>query len=62
MMQLTISFNGKARYQMQFPVDATNDDIQQAVLAEERSAKYMAGKKVVKVIIVPKKIVNVVVK
>ena len=61
-MQLTISFNGKARFQMQFAVDADNDTIQKAVLKDEKSQKYIADKKVVKVIIVPKKIVNVVVK
>ena len=61
-VQLTISFNGKARFQMKFPTDATNDAIQQAVLANEQSAKYIGDKKVVKVIVVPKKIVNIVVK
>ena len=61
-VQLTISFNGKARFQMKFHIDATNDAIQQAVLANEQSAKYIGDKKVVKVIVVPKKIVNVVVK
>ena len=61
-VQLTISFNGKARFQKKFPADATNDAIQQAVLADEQSQKYLDGKTVVKVIVVPKKIVNVVVK
>ena len=61
-MQLTISFNGKARYQKTFPADATNDEIQKAVLADEKSLKYMEGKSVVKVIVVPKRIVNVVIK
>jgi len=61
-VQLTISFNGKARFQKKFPADATNDAIQEAVLADEQSAKYIGDKKVVKVIVVPKKIVNVVVK
>ena len=61
-MQLTVSFNGKARFQMVFPVDATNDDIQKAVLADEKSAKYIDGKDILKVIVVPKKIVNVVLK
>ena len=61
-VQLTISFNGKARFQKKFPVDATNDAIQQAVLSDEQSQKYLDGKTVVKVIVVPKKIVNVVVK
>ncbi len=61
-VQLTISFNGKARFQKKFAADATNDAIQQAVLADELSQKYIDGKQVVKVIVVPKKIVNVVVK
>ena len=61
-MQLTISFNGKARFQKKFPADATNDAIQAAVLEGEQSQKYIGDKKVVKVIVVPKKIVNVVVK
>lgn len=61
-LQLTISFNGKARYQKVFAMEATNDDIQKAVLEDERSAKYLDGKQIVKVIIVPKKIVNIVIK
>jgi len=61
-MQLTVSFNGKARYQKMFPADAKNDEVQQAVLDDERSAKYLEGKQIVKVIVVPKKIVNIVIK
>ena len=61
-IQLTVSFNGKARFQMQFAADADNKTIEEAVLADEKSAKYIGDKKVVKVIIVPKKIVNVVIK
>ena len=61
-MQLTISFNGKARFQMEFAADADNASIESAVLADDRSAKYIGTGKVVKVIIVPKRIVNIVVK
>ena len=61
-IQLTVSFNGKARYQKTFPADAANADIEQAVFEDERSQKYLDGKQILKVIIVPKKIVNVVVK
>jgi leucyl-tRNA synthetase len=56
----TISFNGKARYQMEFPTDTTSDAIQEAVLADERAEKWIDGKAVKKVIVVPKKIVNIV--
>lgn len=61
-VQLTVSFNGKARFQKKFAADATNNEIQAAVLDDEQSAKYLDGKTVVKVIVVPKKIVNVVIK
>ena len=61
-VSLTVSFNGKARYQMQFAVDADNKTIESAVLADDRSKKYIGDKNVVKVIIVPKKIVNIVIK
>ena len=58
----TISFNGKARFNMEFPADETSEAIQSTVLADERSSKWMEGKSVVKVIVVPKKIVNIVIK
>lgn len=61
-LHLTISFNGKARFQMQFDSDADNKAIEAAVLADERTAKYIDGKQIVKIIIVPKKIVNMVIK
>lgn len=61
-VQMTISFNGKARFQMQFAADADNKTIESTVLEDERSKKYIGDKRVVKVIIVPKKIVNIVVK
>ena len=61
-MNLTVSFNGKARFQLAFPADADNATIEQTVLADEQSQKYMEGKSVVKVIVVPKRIVNVVLK
>ena len=61
-VQMGIAFNGKRRFEMQFAVDADNTAIEQAVMADERTARYMEGKQVVKVIIVPKRMVNVVIK
>ena len=57
----TISFNGKARFNMEFDADTASDAIQAAVLADERSQKWIEGKTPKKIIVVPKKIVNVVV-
>ena len=61
-VQMGIAFNGKRRFEMQFAADADNAAIEQAVMADQRTAKYIDGKQIVKVIIVPKRMVNVVVK
>ena len=60
--KLGVAFNGKTRFDMSFAADADNATIQQAVLADERAAKYTEGKQIVKVIIVPKRMVNIVLK
>ncbi len=56
-----VSFNGKMRFLITLPLDMPNTEIEKAVLADERSLKWMEGKAVKKIIIVPKKIINVVV-
>ena len=61
-VQMGIAFNGKRRFEMQFAADADNAAVEQAVMADPRTAKYTDGKQIVKVIIVPKRMVNVVVK
>ena len=61
-IKLGVQFNGKVRFDMQFPADADNATIEQAVRADERTAKYTDGKQIVKVIIVPKRMVNIVCK
>ena len=61
-VQLTVSFNGKARFQMTFPADATKEDIEKAALADQRSQHYIDGKTIIKIIVVPKKIINIVCK
>ncbi|MBS5639835.1 MAG: class I tRNA ligase family protein, partial [Bacteroides sp.] len=52
---------GKARFNMEFAADEASDAIQAAVLADERSQKWIDGKTPKKIIVVPKKIVNVVI-
>ena len=59
-VKLGVAFNGKTRFDMEFAADADNQTIQEAVLADERSPKYIDGKPIVKVIIVPKRMVNIV--
>ena len=57
----SISFNGKSRFTMEFAADATNAEIESAVLADSNSQRYIENKPIKKVIIVPKKIVNIVI-
>ncbi len=57
-----VSFNGKTRYQLELPADMPSSEIEKAVLENELSLKWIEGKEVVKMIIVPKKIVNIVLK
>ena len=59
-VKLGVAFNGKTRFDIEFAADADNQTIQEAVLADERSPKYIDGKPIVKVIIVPKRMVNIV--
>ena len=59
-VKYTISFNGKARCTMDFAADADNNTIQTTVMADEQAHKWIEGKTPKKVIIVPKKIVNIV--
>ena len=61
-VRLGVAFNGKTRFDMEFAADADNQTIQAAVLADERAQKYIDGKQVMKVIIVPKRMVNLVIK
>jgi len=56
----TVSFNGKARFNIEFAADTPNDEIEKTVLEHQNSAKWLEGKTPKKVIIVPKKIVNIV--
>lgn len=57
-----VSFNGKARYNMTVPSGTGAQEVEKAALESENSAKWLEGKSVVKVIVVPNKIVNIVVK
>ena len=57
----SISFNGKTRFTMELAADLDNAAIQETVLANENTQKYIDGKTIRKVIVVPKKIVNIVI-
>lgn len=56
-----VSFNGKMRFKKELPVDLSKEEVEKEVLNDSRSEKYLGGKAPKKVIVVPKRIVNVVI-
>ena len=61
-VQLVVQVNGKLRATLMAPLDAKSQSIEEMVLAEEKVARFTNGKTILKFIIVPNKLVNVVVK
>ena len=57
-----VSFNGKTRFTVELPLDMSREDVDAHVRCLDQTAKYVAGGNIVKVIVVPGKIVNIVVK
>ena len=57
----SISFNGKSKFVLEFAADATKEEIESSVLAHASSQKWLEGKTPKKIIIVPKKVVNIVI-
>ncbi|HMN91586.1 MAG TPA: hypothetical protein PKE68_16305, partial [Saprospiraceae bacterium] len=56
-----VSINGKVRTNVTFPADATKDSIEKAALELEAIQKWLDGKQVKKVIVVPGRMINVVI-
>jgi leucyl-tRNA synthetase len=57
-----VSFNGKTRFTVDLSKDMSKEDVEAYVRAQDQTAKYVAGGNIVKIIVVPGKIVNIVVK
>ena len=56
-----VSFNGKARFNISVAADMPADEVQKAAIENPAAAKWLEGKTIRKVIVVPRKIVNIVV-
>lgn len=56
-----VSFNGKARYNIEVSADMPREEVEKVALAHENAEKWIAGKTIKKIIVVPGKIVNIVV-
>ena len=55
-----VSFNGKVRFTLDLPADTSVEEVEKSVLAHDETQKWLQGKAVRKVIVVPRKIVNIV--
>lgn len=55
-----VSFNGKVRFKLEMPTSATKEEVEKAVLENEKTTHYLEGKALKKIIVVPNRIVNVV--
>jgi leucyl-tRNA synthetase len=61
-VKMMVAFNGKARFPLEFPANITPAEAEKAALENPQSAKWMEGFTVAKVIVVPGKMINVVLK
>ena len=61
-VKMMVAFNGKARFQLEFPAGVSKEDAEKAALENPQAAKWMEGFTVAKVIVVPGKMINVVLK
>ncbi len=59
---LPVAINGKPRFKMEMPADASKQEIENAAKNHQNLPKYIEGKKIIKIIVVPKRMVNIVVK
>jgi leucyl-tRNA synthetase len=55
-----ISFNGKMRFTLELPADMCKEEVEKTVLENDQTAKYLDGKAIKKIIVVPGKIANIV--
>ena len=60
-VKYAVSFNGKARFSMEVPAGISSEDVEKLALGNENAAKWLDGKTIRKVIVVPGKIVNIVI-
>jgi leucyl-tRNA synthetase len=61
-IEIPVQVNGKLRSRVVVPADASEDQVQQAALSDEKVQAAIKGKQIMKVIVVPKKLVNIVVR
>ena len=59
-MNYPVSFNGKMRFKISLPAEMTKDEVESEVMKYEKTAHYLDGKSPRKIIVVQKRIINIV--
>ena len=59
---MSVSFNGKTRFTIDVAAEAPKEEVEKLALENENTARYLDGKQIVKIIVVPGRIVNIVIK
>ncbi|HXZ81407.1 MAG TPA: leucine--tRNA ligase [Terriglobales bacterium] len=60
-IEIPVQINGKLRSRIVIPASATDDTVRQSALADPKTQSALEGKKIVRVVVVPKKLVNIVI-
>ncbi|MGI6453247.1 MAG: leucine--tRNA ligase [Syntrophomonadaceae bacterium] len=60
--EIVIQINGKVRDRIMVPADMTEEDLRQTALGTPKIQEYMAGKTIIKTVVVPGKLVNIVIR
>ncbi len=60
-VKYAVSFNGKVRFTIEVDADTPSDEVEKTALSHSLAAQWLEGKSVKRVIVVPRKIVNIVV-
>lgn len=61
-IEMAVQINGQVKYRIQVPQDADNKTVEEAALKDEKAAVYLKDKEIVKIIVVPKRLVNIVIR
>ncbi|HEY8422228.1 MAG TPA: leucine--tRNA ligase [Thermoclostridium sp.] len=61
-VEMAVQINGQVKYKILVPQDADNKAVEEAALKDEKAAVYLKDKEILKVIVVPKRLVNIVIK
>ncbi|MBP5514026.1 MAG: leucine--tRNA ligase [Bacteroidaceae bacterium] len=61
-VKMPVQFNGKVRFTLDLPVDMSKEDIEKTALSAPEASKYLEGMQVVKTVVVPGRIINIVIK